>query len=102
MRWRPATTRSSSRYGRLAGRAAARAGAHRQAASCYALVLARGDLLTPAQRGRLGEAYAWALANSNQLQAAADAAAAAVEQWRQAGDGPSWCAPSSRCPASSG
>ena len=75
------------RYGRLAGRAAARAGAHRQAASCFALVLARGALLTPAQRGRIGEAYAWALSNSNQLQAAADEAATAVEQWRQADDG---------------
>ena len=75
------------RYGRLAGRAAARAGAHRQAASCFALVLARGALLTPAQRGGVGEAYAWALSNSNQLQAAADEAATAVEQWRQADDG---------------
>ncbi|HET6939982.1 MAG TPA: AAA family ATPase, partial [Nocardioides sp.] len=69
-------------YGRLAGRAAARAGAHRQAAACFALVLARGVLLTPAQRGRIGEAYAWALSNSNELQAAAAAAATAVEEWR--------------------
>jgi DNA-binding CsgD family transcriptional regulator/tetratricopeptide (TPR) repeat protein len=73
-------------YGTLAGREATRVGAHRQAASCYAQVLARGHLLALAERAALGEPYAWALSNSNQLYAAADAAAVAADQWEQLGD----------------
>jgi DNA-binding CsgD family transcriptional regulator/tetratricopeptide (TPR) repeat protein len=60
-----------------------RAGAHRQAAACYALVLARGDLLPAADRAALAEANAWALANSNQLPAAAEAALLAVDLFEQ-------------------
>src|SRR6516162_3173561 len=73
-------------HGIAAAREATRAGAHRQAAACYAQVLARGHLLTTARRAALGEAYAWALSNSNQLHFATDAAATAAELWRQHGD----------------
>ncbi|WP_426564345.1 ATP-binding protein [Angustibacter sp. McL0619] len=73
-------------YGPTAARAALRAGAHRQAAACYQQVLARGRLLEPARRARLAEAYAWSLGNSNQLFAAADAAADAVHLWEQVDD----------------
>jgi len=73
-------------HGPAAAREARRVGAHRQAAACYAQVLARGHLLTIAQRARLGEAYAWALSSSNQLHAAAVAAATAAELWQQDGD----------------
>jgi DNA-binding CsgD family transcriptional regulator/tetratricopeptide (TPR) repeat protein len=73
-------------YGTIAGREASRVGAPRQAASCYAQVLARGHLLPLAERAALGEPYAWALSNSNQLNAAADAAAEAAAQWQQVGD----------------
>lgn len=73
-------------YGTLAGREASRVGAHRQAAACYAQVLARGQLLPLAERAGLGEPYAWALSNSNQLYAAVDAAAVAAKQWQQVGD----------------
>jgi DNA-binding CsgD family transcriptional regulator/tetratricopeptide (TPR) repeat protein len=75
-------------HGPMAAREARRVGAHRQAAACYAQVLARGHLLTTAQRARLGEAYAWALSSSNQLHAAAVAAATAAELWQQDGDDP--------------
>ena len=74
------------RYGTLAGQEASRVGAHRQAASAYAHVLARGHLLPLDRRASLGEAYAWALSNSNQLHAAADAAAVAAQQWQEVGD----------------
>ncbi|HEX2807076.1 MAG TPA: AAA family ATPase, partial [Kineosporiaceae bacterium] len=74
------------RYGWLAGKEASRVGAHRQAASCFAQVLARERLLPLARRAAVGEAYSWALSNSNQLHAAAEAAATAVAQWRQVGD----------------
>ena len=73
-------------HGPAAAQEARRAGAHRQAAVCYAQVLVRGRLLTTAQRARLGEAYAWALSSSNQLHAAAVAAATAAELWQQDGD----------------
>ena len=73
-------------HGQAAAREATRAGAHRQAAACYAQVLARGHRLTTARRAALGEAYAWALSNSNQLHSAAAAAATAVELWQQNGD----------------
>ena len=73
------------RYGQLAARDARRAGAHRQAAACYAQVLRRSDRLSAAERAALGEAYAWALSNSNQLQAAVEAAATAVDQWQRVG-----------------
>ncbi len=73
-------------YGPTAAQEASRVGAHRQAAACYAQVLARGHLLPLAQRAALGESYAWALSNSNQLHDAAAAAAAAVDQWQQVGD----------------
>ena len=73
-------------HGTAAAREATRVGAHRQAAACYAQVLARGHLLTTARRAALGEAYAWALSNSNQLHFATDAAATAAELWRQHGD----------------
>ena len=72
-------------YGQLAAREARRAGAHRQAAACYAQVLQRSDRLSAAERAALGEAYAWALSNSNQLQAAVEAAAGAVGQWQRVG-----------------
>ena len=73
-------------HGTAAAREATRVGAHRQAAACYAQVLARGHLLTTARRAALGEAYAWALSNSNQLHFATDAAATAAELWQQHGD----------------
>ena len=65
-------------YGVKAGREAAHLGAHRQAASCFAQVLARGALVPPARRAAVGEAYAWALSNCNQLHEAAEVAAMAV------------------------
>ena len=74
------------RYGLVAARAASRVGAHRQAASAYQQVLARGSRLDPAQRARVAEAYAWSLSNSNQPAAAARAAAQAVTEWERAGD----------------
>lgn len=70
-------------YGIRAGRLASRVGAHRQAASCFEQVLARGHVPTAERRAALLEAYAWALYNSNRLHAAADVAADAVEQWEQ-------------------
>ncbi len=73
-------------YGPTAAREATRLGAHRQAAACYAQVLARGNRLPLAERAALGERYAWALSNSNQLHSAAAAAATAVEHWQQVGD----------------
>jgi len=74
-------------HGAAAAREASRVGAHQQAAACYAQVLARGHRLTTAQRAGLGEAYSWALSNSNQLHFAVAAAATAVELWQQDGDG---------------
>ncbi|HEY7581435.1 MAG TPA: AAA family ATPase, partial [Acetobacteraceae bacterium] len=44
-------------YGQQAAREARRAGAHRQAAACYAQVLARVELLPAPKRAALGEAY---------------------------------------------
>jgi DNA-binding CsgD family transcriptional regulator/tetratricopeptide (TPR) repeat protein len=73
-------------HGQAAAREATRVGAHPQAAACYAQVLARGHRLTPAQRAALGETYAWALSNSNQLHFAAAAAATAAALWQQDGD----------------
>src|SRR5215472_12595919 len=73
-------------YGAAAAREASRVGAHQQAAACYAQVLARGHRLTTAQRAGLGEAYSWALSNSNQLHFAVAAAATAAELWQQDGD----------------
>jgi DNA-binding CsgD family transcriptional regulator len=73
-------------HGEEAGREATRVGAHRQAAACYAQVLARGHRLTTARRAALGEAYSWALSNSNQLHFAVAAAATAAELWQQDGD----------------
>ena len=73
-------------YGEAAGKEATRVGAHRQAAACYAQVLARGHRLTTARRAALGESYSWALSNSNQLHFAVAAAATAAELWRQDGD----------------
>ena len=73
-------------HGPTAAREAARVGAHRQAAACYAQVLARGHRLTTARQAALGEAYAWALSNSNQLHSAVDAAATAAGLWQQDGD----------------
>jgi DNA-binding CsgD family transcriptional regulator/tetratricopeptide (TPR) repeat protein len=73
-------------HGEAAAREATRVGAHPQAAACYAQVLARGHRLTRAQRAALGETYAWALSNSNQLHFAAAAAATAAELWQQDGD----------------
>ena len=72
--------------GEAAAREAARVGAHQQAAAAYAQVLARGHRLTTARRAALGEAYAWALSNSNQLHFAAAAAATAAELWQAGGD----------------
>ena len=74
-------------HGQVAAREAGRVGAHRQAAACYAQVLARGHRLSTARRAALGEAYAWALSNSNQLHFAVAAAATAAELWQQDGDG---------------
>ena len=73
-------------HGIAAGREATRVGAHPQAAACYAQVLARGHQLSTAERAALGEAYAWALSNSNQLHFAAAAAATAAELWQQDGN----------------
>jgi len=73
-------------YGQAAAREASRVGAHRQAATCYAQVLARGHRLAIARRAGLGEAYSWALSNSNQLHFAVAAAATAAELWQQEGD----------------
>ena len=73
-------------HGIAAAREASRVGAHRQAAACYDQVLARGHRLPTARRAVLGEAYSWALSNSNQLHAAAAAAATAAELWQQDGD----------------
>ena len=73
-------------HGEVAAREATRVGAHRQAAACYAQVLAHGHRLTTARRAGLGEAYSWALSNSNQLHFAVAAAATAAELWQQDGD----------------
>jgi DNA-binding CsgD family transcriptional regulator/tetratricopeptide (TPR) repeat protein len=73
-------------HGTAAAREATRVGAHQQAAACYAQVLARGHRLTTAERAALGEAYTWALSNSNQPHFAASAAARAAELWQQDGD----------------
>jgi DNA-binding CsgD family transcriptional regulator len=73
-------------HGQAAAREARRVGAHRQAAACYAQVLARGRRLSTARRAALGEAYSWALSNSNQLHFAVAAGATAAELWRQDGD----------------
>ena len=73
-------------HGEAAAREATRVGAHRQAAACYAQVLARGHRLPTARRAALGEAYSWALSNSNQLHFAVAAAATAAELWQQEGD----------------
>jgi DNA-binding CsgD family transcriptional regulator/tetratricopeptide (TPR) repeat protein len=73
-------------HGEAAAREATRVGAHRQAAACYAQVLARGHRLSTARRAALGEAYSWALSNSNQLHFAVAAAATAAELWQQEGD----------------
>jgi DNA-binding CsgD family transcriptional regulator/tetratricopeptide (TPR) repeat protein len=73
-------------HGEAAAREAVRVGAHRQAAACFAQVLARGHRLTTARRAALGEAYSWALSNSNQLHFAVAAAATAAELWQQDGD----------------
>jgi len=73
-------------HGIEAAREATRVGAHQQAAACYAQVLDRGHLLPAARRAALGEAYAWALSNCNQLHSAAAAARAAAELWQQDGD----------------
>jgi DNA-binding CsgD family transcriptional regulator/tetratricopeptide (TPR) repeat protein len=73
-------------HGPVAAREATRVGAHRQAAACYAEVLARGDRLTTARRAALGEAYSWALSNSNQLYFAVAAAATAADLWQADGD----------------
>jgi DNA-binding CsgD family transcriptional regulator/tetratricopeptide (TPR) repeat protein len=73
-------------HGTAAAREAARVGAHPQAAACYAQVLARGHRLTTAERAALGEAYTWALSNSNQPHFAAAAAATAAELWQQDGN----------------
>jgi DNA-binding CsgD family transcriptional regulator/tetratricopeptide (TPR) repeat protein len=70
------------RYGARAAREASRVGSHRQAALCYAQVLRHKQLLPLARQASLTEAYAWSLSNSNQLHAAAQAAALAVEAWR--------------------
>ncbi len=73
-------------YGLVAALSASRMGAHRQAAACYQEVLSRGQLLEPARRARVAEAYAWALSNSNELDPAAGAAAEAVDGWHSVGD----------------
>jgi DNA-binding CsgD family transcriptional regulator/tetratricopeptide (TPR) repeat protein len=73
-------------YGPAVAREASRAGAHVQAASSYAQVLRHGEILSARRRAALSEAYSWALGNCNQLHEAADTAAAAVAQWRAAGD----------------
>ena len=73
-------------HGEAAAREATRVGAHRQAAACYAQVLARGHRLPTARRAALGEAYSWALSTSNQLHFAVAAAATAAELWQQEGD----------------
>jgi DNA-binding CsgD family transcriptional regulator/tetratricopeptide (TPR) repeat protein len=73
-------------HGEAAAREATRVGAHRQAAACYAQVLARGHRLPTARRAALGEAYSWALSNSNQLHFAVAAAATAAELWQREGD----------------
>jgi DNA-binding CsgD family transcriptional regulator/tetratricopeptide (TPR) repeat protein len=73
-------------HGSRAAKVASRVGAHRQAAACYAQVLAHGQLIPLAERAAMGEYYAWALSNSNQLYAAADAAAVAAAQWEEVGD----------------
>jgi DNA-binding CsgD family transcriptional regulator/tetratricopeptide (TPR) repeat protein len=73
-------------HGEAAAREARRVGAYRQAAACYAQVLARGHRLSTARRAALGEAYSWALSNSNQLYSAAAAAATSAELWQQDGN----------------
>jgi len=73
-------------HGTAAAREASRVGAHQQAAACYAQVLARGHRLTTAERAALGEAYTWALSNSNQPHFAAAAAATAAGLWQQDGN----------------
>jgi len=74
------------RHGEAAAREARRVGAHPQAAACLAQVLARGHRLPTARRASLGEAYSWALSNSNQLHFAVAAASTAAELWQQHGD----------------
>ena len=77
---------ASSSHGIKAARQATQVGAHRQAAVAYEQVLARGDLLDATRRGRLREGYAWALSNTNRLDAAAAEAAAAVSEYESAGE----------------
>src|SRR5262249_62374926 len=72
-------------HGPAAAQEATRVGAHPRAAACYAQILARGNGLAAGQRAALGEAYAWALYNSNQLHSAAAAAATAAQLWQQGG-----------------
>jgi DNA-binding CsgD family transcriptional regulator/tetratricopeptide (TPR) repeat protein len=73
-------------HGPAAALEATRVGAHQQAAACYAQILARGHRMTIARRAALGEAYAWALSNTNQLHSAAAAAETAAGLWQQDGD----------------
>src|SRR5213080_1972073 len=84
-RSRPVTTPPSSRTARrrrVRRPASARTGRRRR----YAQVLARGHRVPTARRAALGEAYSWALSNSNQLHFAVAAAATAAELWQQDGD----------------
>src|SRR5262249_10441231 len=74
------------RHGEAAAREARRVGAPPRAAACLAQVLARGHRLPTARRASLGEAYSWALSNSNRLHFAVAAAATAAELWQQVGD----------------
>jgi DNA-binding CsgD family transcriptional regulator/tetratricopeptide (TPR) repeat protein len=75
-------------HGIAAARQATRVAAWRQAVVAYEQVLARGALLDATSRGRVWEGYAWGLSNTNQLDAAVEAAGRAVVEYESAGDLP--------------
>lgn len=70
----------------LAGRQAAAASAHRQAASHFALALSRSALLAPAERAQLLEEYAVECSVIGQMREGIEARLEALTIWRQLGD----------------
>ncbi|HWT24356.1 MAG TPA: AAA family ATPase [Solirubrobacteraceae bacterium] len=74
------------RYASLAGLAAARAGAHTQAADFFALAAERGAPATPSERAELLELRAEELYLTDRLQAAIEASEQAMRLREQAGD----------------
>lgn len=73
-------------YAPAAARQASAAGAHRTAASLFALALPRAETLPPADRAALVEAYAWECYLVADMPAAIASRCRAVELRREAGD----------------